>query len=81
MDLFNASLHQHTVPVCVKAATIIHNFCPEEAQSDSAVRLPPRGSDVSGDEGVGATGPYVFEVCHKLQYGSTPVRLQGQPMH
>ena len=63
-DPFNASLRQHTVPVCFKAATIIS--CIEETQSESAERLPSRGSDFSGDEGVGATGPYISEVCHQL---------------
>ena len=31
-------------------------------------------SHVSGDEDIGATGPYISEVCHQLQHGSTAVR-------
>ena len=33
-------------------------------------------SDVSGNAVVGVIGPYASEVCHQLQYGSTPARLQ-----
>ena len=58
-----------------------HNPGNEEDQGKSAERLLPRGFDVSGGEGVGATdSPYAREVCHQLQCGSTPVRLQGQPI-
>ena len=75
--LFSYSLHQTTVPVCFKAATVI----PEEAQIESAERHSLRDSDVSRDADVGETGPYASEVSHQLQYGSTTVRLHGQPMH
>ena len=53
-DLFNASLHQHTVRVCFKAATIIpvpKKFIVQE----------PSGSDANGDDGGGAM---ISEVCH-----------------
>ena len=40
------------------------------------IPVPPRGSDVSGNQDVGTTGPFVSESCHQLQYISTPVRLQ-----
>ena len=53
-DLFNASLHQHSIPVCFKAATII------PVPKTSNVK-ESGGSCVSGDEGVGAT---VSKVCH-----------------
>ena len=59
-----------------------HNPGNEEDQGKSAERPLPRGSDVSGGECVGATdSPYAREVCHQLQCGSTPVHLQGQPIH
>ena len=38
-------------------------------------------SHVSGDEDIRVTEPYISEVCHQLQHGSTAVRLQGKPMH
>ena len=65
--------------ICIKTALIIP--VQKKPKSESAERLPPRGSDVSGDEGVGATGPYIYEICHQPQQGSTVIRLHGKPMH
>ena len=76
MDLFSASLHQHTVSLCFKAAMIIH--VPKKTKVKALNDYCP----VTGGDSVGATdSPYASEVCHQLQYGSTPVRLQGQLMH
>ena len=64
------------------APVFVDMFSASLHRGKSAERLLPRGFDVSGGEGVGATdSPYAREVCHQLQCGSTPVRLQGQPIH
>ena len=35
-------------------------------------------SHVNGDEDIGATGPYIYVVCHQLQHGSTAVRRENR---
>ena len=56
MSFGNIPVINDLLKIWVSAFTILKVF-----------RTKPRGFDVSGDEGVGATALYISEVCHQLQ--------------